>query len=293
MKFNLHMHAWFDMSRVVFGQFVLLVLLILLSSEWKHFKMCKTNYIFYIVAFLVCQEYPIIYANGRLACLMLACQQNTSHRALAGMRNSSMGPPHEGSIRWPIAPTLLPRSYISLPRGRMIYMHMYRRRNERYADCCCWMRLFQGWGFHGLGSHCPWLLFTTSHHWWQFKCSTIQRWHFCLTPTTLGLNFSQFLLTYGHDSCTKWCIMEHALNALCSSKVSGSFFFGSVYIYVINHFTKRCVMGENIKNYFGRFATINLAWGGGGGLMLSFILSHLLKFDYSVELSKWLLDYRL
>ena len=41
----------------------------------------------------------------------------TSRGALAGTRNSSMGPPHEGSIRRPIAPrakTLLPRSYISL-----------------------------------------------------------------------------------------------------------------------------------------------------------------------------------
>ena len=28
----------------------------------------------------------------------------TSHGALAGTRNSSMGPPHEGSTRWPIAP---------------------------------------------------------------------------------------------------------------------------------------------------------------------------------------------
>ena len=35
----------------------------------------------------------------------------TSRGALAGTRNSSMGPPHEGSIRGPIAP----RSYISLP----------------------------------------------------------------------------------------------------------------------------------------------------------------------------------
>ena len=34
----------------------------------------------------------------------------TSRGALAGTRNSSMGPPHEGSIRRPIAP----RSYISL-----------------------------------------------------------------------------------------------------------------------------------------------------------------------------------
>ena len=39
VKFNLHVHAWFDMSRVVFGQFVLLVLLTLLSSERKRFKL--------------------------------------------------------------------------------------------------------------------------------------------------------------------------------------------------------------------------------------------------------------
>ena len=41
----------------------------------------------------------------------------TSRGALAGTRNSSMGPPHEGSIRHPSHHdrTLLPRSYISLP----------------------------------------------------------------------------------------------------------------------------------------------------------------------------------
>ena len=40
----------------------------------------------------------------------------TSRGALAGTRNSSMGPPHEGSIRWPIAPwaNALPLSYIPL-----------------------------------------------------------------------------------------------------------------------------------------------------------------------------------
>ena len=40
----------------------------------------------------------------------------TSHGALAGTRNSSMGPPHEGSIRWPIAPwaNALPLSYVPL-----------------------------------------------------------------------------------------------------------------------------------------------------------------------------------
>ena len=41
----------------------------------------------------------------------------TSREALAGTRNSSMGPPHEGSIRRPIAPwaNALPLSYVPLP----------------------------------------------------------------------------------------------------------------------------------------------------------------------------------
>ena len=41
----------------------------------------------------------------------------TSHGALAGMRYSSMGPPHEGSIRRPIAPwaNTLPLRYVPLP----------------------------------------------------------------------------------------------------------------------------------------------------------------------------------
>ena len=40
----------------------------------------------------------------------------TSRGALAGTRNSSMGPPHEGSIRRPIAPraNVLPLSYVPL-----------------------------------------------------------------------------------------------------------------------------------------------------------------------------------
>ena len=38
----------------------------------------------------------------------------TSRGALAGTRNISMGPPHEGSIRWPIAPWALPLSYVPL-----------------------------------------------------------------------------------------------------------------------------------------------------------------------------------
>ena len=41
----------------------------------------------------------------------------TSRGALAGTRNSSMGPPHEGSTRRPIAPraNALPLSYVPLP----------------------------------------------------------------------------------------------------------------------------------------------------------------------------------
>ena len=44
----------------------------------------------------------------------------TSRGALAGTRNSSMGPPHEGSIRRPIAPwaNTLPLSYVPLPWPR-------------------------------------------------------------------------------------------------------------------------------------------------------------------------------
>ena len=85
VKFNLHIHAWFDVSLVVFGQFILLVLLKLLSSERKRFQISlkKNHVFFYIVAFLVCQEYPIIYANRRLACLMLAYRQNTLQVMLA------------------------------------------------------------------------------------------------------------------------------------------------------------------------------------------------------------------
>ena len=41
----------------------------------------------------------------------------TSRGALAGTRNTSMGPPHERSIQWPIAPwaNALPLSYVPLP----------------------------------------------------------------------------------------------------------------------------------------------------------------------------------
>ena len=42
----------------------------------------------------------------------------TSRGALAGTRNSSIGPSHEGSIRWPTTPwaNTLPLSYVTLPK---------------------------------------------------------------------------------------------------------------------------------------------------------------------------------
>ena len=48
----------------------------------------------------------------------------TSCGALAGTRNSSMGPPHEGSIRRPIAPwaNALPLSYVPLLLLMIIYI---------------------------------------------------------------------------------------------------------------------------------------------------------------------------
>ena len=51
----------------------------------------------------------------------------TSRGTLAGMRNSSMGPPHEGSIRRPIAPwaNALPLSYVPLPKKEEEKVFLY------------------------------------------------------------------------------------------------------------------------------------------------------------------------
>ena len=51
----------------------------------------------------------------------------TSRGALAGTRNSSMGPPHEGSIRRPIAPW----SHISLPLFFLIVFPLF---SDKLAD---------------------------------------------------------------------------------------------------------------------------------------------------------------
>ena len=57
---------------------------------------------------------------------------NTSRGALAGTRNSSMGPPHEGSIRQSIAPSAnaLPQSYVPLPG----FSNAGRKRCSSVAD---------------------------------------------------------------------------------------------------------------------------------------------------------------
>ena len=51
----------------------------------------------------------------------------TSRGALAGTRNSSMGPPHEGSIRRPIAPWAngLPLSYVPLRNIFSVGIYIY------------------------------------------------------------------------------------------------------------------------------------------------------------------------
>ena len=59
----------------------------------------------------------------------------TSRGALAGTRNSSMGPPHEGSIRWPIAPwaNALPLSYVPLVTYTISYFRTCH--HSRWLPC--------------------------------------------------------------------------------------------------------------------------------------------------------------
>ena len=60
----------------------------------------------------------------------------TSRGALAGTRNSSMGPPHEGSIRRPTAPwaNALPLSYVPLLQT---YGNIYIPIQWKEGFCCC------------------------------------------------------------------------------------------------------------------------------------------------------------
>ena len=70
----------------------------------------------------------------------------TSRGALAGTRNSSMGPPHEGSIRRPIAPwaNALPLSYVPLPLTTMtttiIILMMMMTTITTTTTCTAWER---------------------------------------------------------------------------------------------------------------------------------------------------------
>ena len=65
----------------------------------------------------------LLYASSHRQDNTYHCLCCTSRGALAGMRNSSMGPPHEGSIRRPTAPwaNALPLSYVPLLNGSSIY----------------------------------------------------------------------------------------------------------------------------------------------------------------------------
>ena len=60
----------------------------------------------------------------------------TSRGALAGTRNSSMGPPHDGSIRRPIAPqaNALPLSYVPLPPWRVPQTHLINAPSRNYIS---------------------------------------------------------------------------------------------------------------------------------------------------------------
>ena len=85
-------------------------------------------------------------------------QDNTYHGlcyisrgALAGTRNSSMGPPHEGSIRRPIAPraSALPLSYVPLPGNinntlwQHFLSHVSPQWSSEFVKCCIkrWVHL--------------------------------------------------------------------------------------------------------------------------------------------------------
>ena len=65
------------------------------------------------------------------------CLCYTSRGALAGTRHSSMGPPHEGSIRRPIAPgaNALPLSYVPLLFDMPSLIHLFQSCPIRWLAC--------------------------------------------------------------------------------------------------------------------------------------------------------------
>ena len=64
----------------------------------KETRCCHKGYSFRLAARV------ILYAPSHRQDSTYHCLCYTSRGALAGTGNSSMGPPHEGSIQWPIAP---------------------------------------------------------------------------------------------------------------------------------------------------------------------------------------------
>ena len=60
-----------------------------------------------------------------------------SYISLLGMRNNSMGPPHEGSIRRPIAPwaNALPLSYVQLLLNEWMFNDTPARKTDRIIGC--------------------------------------------------------------------------------------------------------------------------------------------------------------
>ena len=74
----------------------------------------------------------------------------TSRGALAGTRNSSMGPPHEGSIRRPTAPwaNALHLSYVPLPCKRTS-SNRHWENHTQYASSTGWMS-DKSWFYHPL-----------------------------------------------------------------------------------------------------------------------------------------------
>ena len=84
----------------------------------------------------------------------------TSRGVLAGTRNSSMGPPHEGSIQRPIAPWAKTRNHLIKLHDTLCYASKWDK--ALLLNICLW--------FNGLSHDLPrvklMLLITASGSWW-------------------------------------------------------------------------------------------------------------------------------
>ena len=92
--FYLTMHA----THFIYGYMASDVWLRTILIVRKKTRCCHIGYSFRLAARV------LLYAPSHGRDRTYHCFCYTSRGALAGMRNSSMGPPHEGSIRRPIAP---------------------------------------------------------------------------------------------------------------------------------------------------------------------------------------------